>query len=85
MIIKAEISLYPLREEYGKEIIQYIDQIQTHPGLSVETNSMSTLISGEYDEIMSLFNEEIRRVFTALKAVIILKISNGCLVNKYPE
>jgi len=85
MIVMAELSLYPLHEGYGAEILQFIEKIQSVSGISVETNAMSTLITGEYDEIMRLLNKEIKAVFSALKAVIILKISNGCLVNEQYE
>jgi len=85
MIITAELSLYPLHETYGKEILQFIEKFQTVSGIAVEINAMSTLITGDYDKIMELLKKEIKPVFKAMKSVMIIKISNGCLVNEHPE
>ncbi len=82
MTISAEISLYPLRETHDADVLQFIEKIQSHPGITVETNAMSTLMTGDYDEIMNLIHEEVRHIFTRQKAVLIVKISNGCLVNE---
>lgn len=82
MIVTVEMSLYPLQEGYREEIMNFLEQIQSIPGIGVETNSMSTLISGDYDAIMQLLHEKIRPVFNDMKAVFIIKISNGCLVDE---
>ena len=82
MIVTVELSLYPLHEGYGAEILHFIEKIQSLSAISVETNAMSTLITGDYDTIMQLLQEEIRPVFQASKAAFIIKISNGCLVDE---
>jgi uncharacterized protein YqgV (UPF0045/DUF77 family) len=82
MIIIAELSLYPLREKYGEEILRFVEKIRSATGISVETNAMSTLITGEYDDLMNLLQKEIKPVFNALKAVIVIKISNSCLIDE---
>ncbi len=81
-MVIAEISLYPLHELYGAEVLRFIEKIQSDPGISLEVNAMSSLITGEYDDIMRLLHEEFKPVFNALKAVVIIKISNGCLINE---
>ena len=42
---------------------------------------MSTLITGNYDAIMSLLTTEMKLFLKEHKAVFILKVSNGCLVD----
>ena len=47
MIITAEISLYPLANDYEAPIIQFIKTLKAHEGLEVMTHSMSTYVKGE--------------------------------------
>lgn len=82
MIVTVEISLYPLQETYGEKIMHFLEKIQSVSGINVQTNSMSTIITGDYDIIMQMLQDEIRPVFHDLKAVLIIKISNGCLVDE---
>jgi uncharacterized protein YqgV (UPF0045/DUF77 family) len=75
MDIAIEISLYPLRNEYIPTIQDFIDRLNTQPGLKVVTNSMSTQVSGEYSRVMQLLTTEIRRSFEAgNKAVFVMKV-----------
>jgi len=85
MKITAEISLYPIHERYNKDIFQFIEQLHANENILTETNVMSTILTGEYDEILTLLNYELKAVFTNQKAVCILKLSNGCLVNGKSE
>jgi uncharacterized protein YqgV (UPF0045/DUF77 family) len=55
----AEISLYPLQEDYIPVIQRFIDDLKTEPGLKVVTNAMSTQINGNYE-----------RVFDAVRSVL---------------
>jgi len=82
MIVTVEMSLYPLQEAYGEKIMHFLEKIQSVTGINMQTNSMSTLITGDYDTIMQMLQEEIRSVFHDQKAVFIIKISNGCLVDE---
>ncbi len=80
MTISLEISLYPFAENYSEDVNLFLDNIYAHKDLTVETNSMSTIIVGEYQDIMTLINSEIFRFFKNNKAVFVLKISNGCVI-----
>lgn len=82
MIITVEMSLYPLQEAYGEKILQFLEKIQSVSGMKIQTNSMSTLITGDYDGVMQMLQKEIKPVFHDQKAVFIIKISNGCLVDE---
>ena len=75
MDIAVELSLYPLDADYIPPIQDFIDRLNTHGGLKVATNSMSTQVFGEYTRVMTALNEELRRTFeTNEKAVFAMKV-----------
>ena len=75
MDIGVEISLYPLNADYIPPIQDFIDRLNTHAGLKIVTNSMSTQVFGEYAKVMQALNAELRRTFeTNDKAVFAMKV-----------
>jgi uncharacterized protein YqgV (UPF0045/DUF77 family) len=75
MDIAVELSLYSLDAYYIPPIQDFIDRLNTHGGLKVVTNSMSTQVFGEYTRVMAALNEELRRTFeTNEKAVFAMKV-----------
>ena len=52
MTLTAELSLYPLHEDYVPVIQAIIDDLNQTPDLLVETNAMSTQIQGDHDTVM---------------------------------
>ncbi len=48
MKLTAELSLYPLREDYIPAIDAIIADLNKQASLTVQTNAMSTQISGDY-------------------------------------
>jgi len=82
MKTSAEISYYPLNQEYVPPIREFIDRINTYEGLSVRTNGMSTQIFGEYDILMDALTQEIRQSFNHPHSVFIMKIINADLNTK---
>lgn len=63
MQIKVEMSLYPLNEQYIPPIQRFIDGLNAVPGLRVETNTMSTQVSGEYELVFATLQRELKAVF----------------------
>ena len=57
MIFTAELSLYPLAEDYIPPISEFIEALRAREGLEVITNAMSTQIRGEHDRVMSAVGE----------------------------
>jgi len=80
MNISVEISIYPLDAEYGEKVMNFINKLYSFEGLEIESNYMSTLISGEYDVVMNCLNESMKESFEELQSSMVLKISNGCKV-----
>jgi len=75
MDIGVEISLYPLDREFIPPIQDFIDRINTHAGLKVVTNSLSTQVFGPYDKVMAALQAEIRPTFAGnAKAVFVMKV-----------
>ena len=58
--LTAELSLYPLQQDYVRVIQGFIDDLNARPGLRVVTNAMSTQIQGEHDSVMAAVSEVLR-------------------------
>ncbi|ARN74347.1 YkoF family thiamine/hydroxymethylpyrimidine-binding protein [Oceanicoccus sagamiensis] len=63
MKLSVEVSMYPLKDTYIPVIKGFIDRVNTHEGLKVITNTMSTQIFGDYDLVMDVMKEEMRRSY----------------------
>lgn len=75
MDVAVELSLYPLRDEFIPPIEALIERLNAHPGLKVQTNSMSTQVVGEYRHVMNTLAVEIERTFITLpRAVVVMKV-----------
>jgi uncharacterized protein YqgV (UPF0045/DUF77 family) len=75
MQIGVEISLYPLNADYIPPIKNFIDRINVGGRLRIVTNTMSTQIFGDYDEIMTRLVPEMRATFAGNdKAVFVMKV-----------
>jgi uncharacterized protein YqgV (UPF0045/DUF77 family) len=78
MNVAVDISLYPLREDLVPPILDVIRRLNAYDDLYVDTNSMSTQIRGEYDEVMAAITAEFKNTFEQLpKAVFVMKILNN--------
>jgi uncharacterized protein YqgV (UPF0045/DUF77 family) len=70
-----DISLYPLGPDYRPLIQAFIDRLNTHPGILVETNALSTQLWGELDALMRILTQEIERAAQhAPQLVFVVKI-----------
>jgi hypothetical protein len=76
MEIGVDISLYPLDAQYIPPIKDFIDRLGAGgSGFKVVTNSLSTQVFGQYDEVFSALVRELRTTFeNNEKAVFVMKI-----------
>jgi uncharacterized protein YqgV (UPF0045/DUF77 family) len=75
MDIGIEMSLYPLDQDFIPPIKDFIDRLNTHKGLRITTNSLSTQVFGAFDEVMRAVQGEIRTTFEReKKAVFVMKV-----------
>ena len=65
MRITAEISLYPLRDDYIPTVQSFIHGIREAPGLEVTVNQMSTQLSGELHDVSRAVEQAIEQSFRA--------------------
>jgi uncharacterized protein YqgV (UPF0045/DUF77 family) len=79
MKISVDISYYPLNEEFVTPIHDFIDRLNQHKQIAVETNGMSTQVFGVYDDVMGAITAEIKKSFELPHSVFILKIVNAHL------
>ena len=78
MRIAVDISLYPLDADYVPPIKDFIARLNSHEGLVVATNAMSTQVAGEHDRVFAALEEETRRSFaTGGRAVFVMKVLGG--------
>jgi uncharacterized protein YqgV (UPF0045/DUF77 family) len=76
----VEISMYPLTGDYRPPIQAFIDRLNTHPGLRVQTNALATQIWGPLDQIMAALTQEMAGSATAAGApqlVFVMKVLPG--------
>ena len=77
MKVIVELSMYPLREDYEGPILQFLERLNQHQEVEINTNPMSTQIMGDYDTIMALLTKEMRTALqTEPATVMVMKILN---------
>ena len=75
MDIAVELSLYPLEPDLVPKIKDFIDRLNSHNGLRVMTNSLSTQVVGPFDLVFAALTHEIRTTFGQVdKSVVVMKV-----------
>jgi len=82
MNASIEISYYPLHDYYISPIKDFIYRLNQYDEIEVITNGMSTQVFGEFDQLMSIVSNEIKKSFELPHSVFILKIVNADLNHK---
>ena len=78
MKLVAEISMYPLKEQYIEPIQEFIDRLNTYERLTVLTSATNTVVSGDYLPTMQLLAEEMQRSHEKVgQAIFVCKFLNG--------
>jgi uncharacterized protein YqgV (UPF0045/DUF77 family) len=72
MKLTAEISLYPLNEEYIHVIKTFIADVSAHSDIEIYTNAMSTQICGEYERVFDIIRPALRRSYEAHGAQVLV-------------
>ena len=84
MKVTLEISVYPLLQKnkekgYKKIVKMFLKDISNKKNLLIETNGLSSIIYGDYNDIMLLLNEEIKEYMNKNRSVFIFKLGKGTL------
>ena len=76
----VELSKYPLNEDYEPPILDFIGRLKSNQNITVKTNATSTHVVGDYDDVMTTLQKEIRTSFEKYgKAIFVMKVLNGDL------
>jgi uncharacterized protein YqgV (UPF0045/DUF77 family) len=78
MTITVEISYYPLDKEFENPIIEFIRSIESNGKVKTEPGHMSTLIGGEYTDVMAVLTENIKPFMEKYPSVFALRMTNAC-------
>ena len=78
MQVSIDVSLYPLNEKFIPLINEFINDLKKYNNIEIRTNSISTQLFGEYDDLMNILKIEIEKTFKKeINSVLNLKIVNG--------
>ncbi len=81
MNASLELTLYPFGQKNIEVIDQFIENLEKYHNINIETNILSTIITGEYSVLMDLLNTECKLVFEKSAASFVIKLSNTCGCN----
>jgi uncharacterized protein YqgV (UPF0045/DUF77 family) len=78
MKLSVEVSMYPLNQDYIPPIQAFIDNLNTYPNIKVNTNALSTQVSGEFELVSNAVTECIKKTISEFdnegkKVVFVMK------------
>jgi uncharacterized protein YqgV (UPF0045/DUF77 family) len=75
--------MYPLDVNYIEPISFFIKRLKRHPFIYLETNGMSTQVFGDYDNVMTAIQKEMKNSFLLQQKVVFnMKVVNAHLQEK---
>lgn len=78
MKLTAELSLYPLHENYIEIITAFIDNARKYSNITLLTNAMSTQVCGDYQQVMDLIGQVLLNSYNTFgKQVLVCKFIPG--------
>lgn len=78
MVISAQLSVYPLRQDHLSPAIQVVHEALTAAGLQPEVGPMSTLVTGEAEVVFTALREAFLRAAAMGHVVMSVTLSNAC-------
>lgn len=82
MVISAQISVYPLRQERLSPAIEAVSQALAKAGLHPEVGPMSTLVTGEAEAVFAALYEAVLAAAATGHVVMTVTLSNACPVGE---
>ncbi|CAB0150144.1 hypothetical protein PSI9734_00711 [Pseudidiomarina piscicola] len=80
MKLTVDISKYPLADNYIEPIKGFIEQLNQYQELHVITNTLSTQVFGDYEQVMAAVQDCIKWSFERYgKVVFVCKFLHGDL------
>jgi uncharacterized protein YqgV (UPF0045/DUF77 family) len=78
MEIKVEIGYYPLMNDYEKSVESFLEKLAENKKVAIESGTMSSLLTGNYEDVMELLNRQLKPFLEKYPSVFTLKISSAC-------
>ncbi|QLE85281.1 MULTISPECIES: hypothetical protein [Shewanella] len=86
MKLTAEISMYPLKDNYLDPIKWFIGRVDSYDNITRKTNAMATQVCGEYADVMAMLATEMQAGHEKWgKAVFVVKFIGGELDLSHSE
>nr|WP_136251969.1 hypothetical protein [Ningiella ruwaisensis] len=77
MKISAEISCYPLDDNYTSIVLAFIERLQDDENLSVSVGKTATFVTGDADYLMAKLGREFTYTYQQVgQAVFVCKFMN---------
>ena len=77
MTSTIEISFYPLNKEYPSSVVKFLQKLKALPGIDMQTNGMSTILIGSYEELWPLLGQLMNHQFEEEDCMFVLKVAPG--------
>lgn len=77
-MITAQVSVYPLATDDVGPIIDRVIAVLRASGLVIETNTMSTILAGEHEAVLSALRNASVAAMASGSAVMTITLSNAC-------
>lgn len=78
MKLTAELSLYPLQDDYIPVIQAFIEDCRQRDDLTLVTNAMSTQVCGEHEQVFAMVSEALAASYARFgKQVLVCKFIPG--------
>jgi uncharacterized protein YqgV (UPF0045/DUF77 family) len=78
MMISAQVSLYPVRQEHLSPAIHALTNTLRAAGLNPDVGAMSTVITGEADVAFDALRRGFCEAAANGQAVMVVTLSNAC-------
>ena len=78
MKVKAEVSIYPLRQSDLTRLIQQFVEGLKNNKLQVRVGPMSSIVEGDSQVVFQSLREEFEQLAKEYEVVLTAKISNAC-------
>jgi uncharacterized protein YqgV (UPF0045/DUF77 family) len=78
MKVKAEVSIYPLRNSDLTRLIQQFVEVLKDNKLQVRVGPMSSLVEGDSQIVFKSLQEDFEQLAKEYEVVLTAKISNAC-------
>ncbi len=78
MKLTAEISMYPLKDNYLDPICWFIERVDSYKNIERRTNALATQVCGDYSDVMAMLATEMQAAHEKWgKAVFVVKFLGG--------